>query len=606
MFLDEGVDLPPCNQRPLGNVRDVGGVGNGLDVPPTNRLEALSSGDVFPQTPQSFVNPVRGKKNYGGPALSVMQHYNFKPTMVSPMMNLSDKSTKVVWSPSVVQLQVSHSSQLSGSNLSSSKKAASKCSSNSVASTKSDVSKGSSVASVEHKSSRNNVSSEQQTLDSTTDTKLSTDQERDECTWQNNDGEAGGEMEEGDGYEELEHVDEYSLGCECGNKALEDWIIQCDGCLLYYHASCVGMADSYVEILAGPEPPEWFCVTCSTGQEDLGVSGGDVSITSQSFRSGIGDTETIDAVVDPMIGLEEFLPEVSAKPGKRWRKSIAVGLLGKGFDVTSHNIANISEGVEKSSFNDFAVPLLPPAASTTKTPQPHDRRITRRSTRLSKLPVGGNIEHSKSDNTQIAAPMSDDNADLTCAATLMRRTRPSFYVVPKGGGGRISSHQYEEASFSQTAHDLKRLSCRPSFYITNNATTLQANISKGHGEVSIEKSILVDEDISDLDKLLHQCTDKIVTDFDSVYGTDALTNSKKVGEGAFGEVFLVGPSDGERPVLKVVPIGGDVKVNEEEQTTFRDMMSEVVISRSLSNLRNGDANFTSGKKRFYYLLSICI
>ena len=38
-----------------------------------------------------------------------------------------------------------------------------------------------------------------------------------------------------------------------------------------------------------------------------------------------------------------------------------------------------------------------------------------------------------------------------------------------------------------------------------------------------------------------------------------------------------------------------MKVNDEDQTKIMDMMSEVVISRSLSNLRNGSSNKTAGK-----------
>ena len=37
-----------------------------------------------------------------------------------------------------------------------------------------------------------------------------------------------------------------------------------------------------------------------------------------------------------------------------------------------------------------------------------------------------------------------------------------------------------------------------------------------------------------------------------------------------------------------------LKVNEEDQTKIMDMMSEVVISRSLSNLRGGSSNKTAG------------
>ena len=78
-----------------------------------------------------------------------------------------------------------------------------------------------------------------------------------------------------------------------------------------------------------------------------------------------------------------------------------------------------------------------------------------------------------------------------------------------------------------------------------------------------------------------------------------MLSSRKVGEGAFGEVYLVGSTEEQKPVLKVVPIGGSIKVNDEEQTTVAEMMSEVIISSALSNLRNGTKHKTEGKI-FYY------
>ena len=44
------------------------------------------------------------------------------------------------------------------------------------------------------------------------------------------------------------------------------------------------------------------------------------------------------------------------------------------------------------------------------------------------------------------------------------------------------------------------------------------------------------------------------------------------------------------PLIQIIIL----KVNEEDQTKIMDMMSEVVISRSLSNLRSGSSNKTTG------------
>jgi hypothetical protein len=59
---------------------------------PGHRVHALSSNEIIQGTPESFVNNERGRKNFAGPVLSVMQHYNFRATMISPR-------SKVIWSP---------------------------------------------------------------------------------------------------------------------------------------------------------------------------------------------------------------------------------------------------------------------------------------------------------------------------------------------------------------------------------------------------------------------------------------------------------------------------------------------------------------------------
>ena len=98
-----------------------------------------------------------------------------------------------------------------------------------------------------------------------------------------------------------------------------------------------------------------------------------------------------------------------------------------------------------------------------------------------------------------------------------------------------------------------------------------------------------------LGNLLNLCSNQKVVTIDEIYEDNILQSSKKVGEGAFGEVFLVNsPETSSQPVLKVVPIGGELEVNGEEQTTFEDILSEVKISSILSKLREGKKNMTGG------------
>ena len=98
-----------------------------------------------------------------------------------------------------------------------------------------------------------------------------------------------------------------------------------------------------------------------------------------------------------------------------------------------------------------------------------------------------------------------------------------------------------------------------------------------------------------LGNLLNLCSNQKVVSINEIYEDNILQSSKKVGEGAFGEVFLVNsPEITSQPVLKVVPIGGKLEVNGEEQTTFEDISSEVKISSILSKLREGKKNMTEG------------
>ena len=220
--------------------------------------------------------------------------------------------------------------------------------------------------------------------------------------------------------------------------------------------------------------------------------------------------------------VEEQEPEIVARPGKRWRKSIAVGLLSK--DLETSGLL----GRSRADFTSFAVPMLPKTDN--------NKRRTRKSIRISNM-----HELLEDDNDTSIAVQPRANKSMKPVSS----ARPSFYVVPNYRLSDLSSRE------NSLVLETRRLT-RPSFYISKIAD----QTTTCH-----EKTILIEEDISDIDKLLSQCTKQNVIAFEEVYGPDTLVNSKKVGEGAFGEVFLISSADSEeRPVLKVVPIGGDLKV----------------------------------------------
>ncbi|MFH4984515.1 hypothetical protein AB6A40_011224 [Gnathostoma spinigerum] len=64
-----------------------------------------------------------------------------------------------------------------------------------------------------------------------------------------------------------------------------------------------------------------------------------------------------------------------------------------------------------------------------------------------------------------------------------------------------------------------------------------------------------------------------------------LYGAVKLGEGTFGEVYLVQYKD-QRVAMKVIPIGGTYAINNESQKSFETILPEVIISKELSDLRS--------------------
>ena len=104
---------------------------------------------------------------------------------------------------------------------------------------------------------------------------------------------------------------------------------------------------------------------------------------------------------------------------------------------------------------------------------------------------------------------------------------------------------------------------------------------------NIDDSILAVPSIDILTKVLSKCSDKKIISFDKLCNQQVLKNSKKVGEGSFGEVFLLNINELNSSVLKIVPVDGTSLVNGEPQTKLSDMLAEIVVSTDLNLLQEG-------------------
>lgn len=104
-------------------------------------------------------------------------------------------------------------------------------------------------------------------------------------------------------------------------------------------------------------------------------------------------------------------------------------------------------------------------------------------------------------------------------------------------------------------------------------------------------------------KILQRCGQRRVLAFAAEYNEDYIKNCRKIGEGAFAEVFLyTNPNDANndsgnnKTVLKIIPIEGKELVNGEVQKTFEQILPEVIISMELCGLndKHRKTNITSG------------
>ncbi|XP_077167540.1 serine/threonine-protein kinase haspin [Paroedura picta] len=99
--------------------------------------------------------------------------------------------------------------------------------------------------------------------------------------------------------------------------------------------------------------------------------------------------------------------------------------------------------------------------------------------------------------------------------------------------------------------------------------------------------------LTDAEKVYGECQQEGPISFEECIPQEKMQKCEKIGEGVFGEVFK---TDGETGAvaLKIIPIEGSTKVNGEAQKNFSEILPEMIISKELSLLDEGDENRTSG------------
>ncbi|XP_075703681.1 serine/threonine-protein kinase haspin-like [Rhinoderma darwinii] len=107
------------------------------------------------------------------------------------------------------------------------------------------------------------------------------------------------------------------------------------------------------------------------------------------------------------------------------------------------------------------------------------------------------------------------------------------------------------------------------------------------------QSPLCTHELTDAEKVFAECQQDQPVPFSQCLTQDELSHCQKVGEGVYGEVFRT-LRGGQHVALKVIPIEGSQKVNGENQKSFAEILPEIIISKELSLLNEGEDNQTGG------------
>ncbi|KAK9509663.1 hypothetical protein O3M35_006927 [Rhynocoris fuscipes] len=158
------------------------------------------------------------------------------------------------------------------------------------------------------------------------------------------------------------------------------------------------------------------------------------------------------------------------------------------------------------------------------------------------------------------------------------------------------------ASLLCSSNRTQDISITPSFRLTLQPNqTLQQNITRCSNILSSKDSCLNEatgmtsgieglESEDYKDHVLILCKQKEPTSFHDILDHSALEEAIKVGEGVYGEVFMI-TRPTRKNVLKIIPIEGDFLVNGEKQKRYEEIYTELIIAKWLDRLRYNDTEY---------------
>ncbi|XP_057657544.1 uncharacterized protein LOC130894639 [Diorhabda carinulata] len=114
------------------------------------------------------------------------------------------------------------------------------------------------------------------------------------------------------------------------------------------------------------------------------------------------------------------------------------------------------------------------------------------------------------------------------------------------------------------------------------------SLNSNQKRVSVKSQLSVPVTAKEI--VLRTCSQTEPIPFSQCFPESVLRNCQKIGEGVYGEVFLFKNPNGGTSVLKIIPVEGDQIVNGERQKKFEEVLSEIIITMQLSNLRNNKRN----------------
>ncbi|XP_039275434.1 serine/threonine-protein kinase haspin homolog [Nilaparvata lugens] len=169
----------------------------------------------------------------------------------------------------------------------------------------------------------------------------------------------------------------------------------------------------------------------------------------------------------------------------------------------------------------------------------------------------------------------------------------TFDFIP-GKKYRRSLGAFRQSKSSTGLGSLSRVGCNR-FSIIRPSAKLKASTRKTLITTTIEEDLDETLDVINVDedkdaaknKVLSLCDQTDILKFESVLYESTSTDMRKIGEGVYGEVFMMNDprKKEESIVVKIIPVEGNLDYNGEVQKRFHEIISEIYISKALSNLK---------------------